>query len=58
MNNIILAELLDCINYLDIVKIHMERKHESGVCRYIVTTSPKEILEGDEFIFLIETNIA
>ena len=57
MNNIILAELLDCINYLDIVKIYMKRKHKSDGYRYIVTASPMEVLEGDEFIFLIDSNI-
>lgn len=57
MNNIILAELLDCIYYLDIVKIYMEREHKSEGYKYLVTASPKDLLEDDEYIFLIDSNI-
>lgn len=51
MSNIILAELLSVIDNYDIVRIYMEGY------KYITTSSPKDILEGSDFIFLIDSNI-
>lgn len=57
MSNIILAELLSVISKYDVVRIYMERKNKSEVYKYITTSNPLDILEGSEFIFLIDSNI-
>ena len=51
MSNIILAELLSVIDNYDKVRIYMQGY------KYITTASPKDILEGSDFIFLIDSNI-
>lgn len=57
MNNIILKDLLEIISELDIVKIYIERKHESECFKYLTTSSPRYILENDEEEYLLDSDL-
>ena len=57
MNNIILKDLLQVISEYDIVRIYKEREHKLEGFQYLITESPRDILEDDETEYLLDSDL-